>query len=77
MGDSSSIVSGTHRMSSAIVEHRVVALGGDGEDTRVARAASITFEMSFSWTDDLVAMATSGTSASSSEIGPCFSSPAA
>ena len=31
----------------------------------------------FSWTADRVAIATNGTSASSSEIGPCLSSPAA
>ena len=38
---------------------------------------SITLLISFSYTRDRVAIATSGHSASSSEIGPCLSSPAA
>jgi hypothetical protein len=37
----------------------------------------MTLLISLSYTDERVATATSGHSASSSEIGPCFSSPAA
>ena len=76
-GLSASIVSGTHRMSSAksgIASSPSVATAS----TRASRARpSMTLLMSLSWSAERVAMATSGTSASSSEIGPCLSSPAA
>ena len=70
-------MAGTQRMSSATARMRSSPSVATAM-TRASRARpSMRLLTSLSWTAVRVATATRGTSASSSEMGPCFSSPAA